>query len=237
MAASILTLFCSNGVQSGSSAGLLALSAPGASTSTTGWTVSTGATNYSRQSFAREKAATTFAAAQQPSGAPAGSADDCWRISAQTTGQFSTGTWYSSVSVIGVSSGGDHDGRALFRVWRAANADGTSATEISSSIMTGSLIANLSTTVAQSSVASFNLASASNVTNEYLFLQVAWQRTGAGGATTRDVLIRLGSMTAANGSGLVTSAFSSITPVSGAGGGAYYMMRKTTDAMTSYDEV
>lgn len=237
MAASILTLFCSNGVQSGSSAGLLALAAPGASTSTTGWTVSNVATNYSRQSFAREKAAATFAAPQEPSGAPLGSADDCWRISAQTTGQFSTGTWYSSLSVIAVTAGTTHDGRAMFRVWRSANADGTSATEVTSSIMTGSLIANLTTTVAQSSVASFNLAAASNVTNEYLFMQVAWQRTGAGGSTTNDVLVRLGNMTSTNGSGLVTSAFSSITPVSAVGGGGYYLQRRLEDAKSNVEEL
>lgn len=104
---SILTLFLDNGEQSGSSAGLLNLSTPAASTSTTGWTVAfSGAALYSRQSFRQERPAAEFASTAQPSGAPAGLAQDSWRISAATTGDFSAGTWYSSLSAIAVTSGG-----------------------------------------------------------------------------------------------------------------------------------
>lgn len=173
--ASILTLFCNNPEQSGSSAGLLTLTTPTASTSTTGWIQgTTAAGNYSRQSFRQERAAATFGATAEPSGSPLGLAQDSWRISAVTTGDFSAGTWYSSVSVIAVTSGGFHDGRANFRIWRSASADGTSATEISAGRMVGSLVTDVSTTVAQSSSASTQIGAVS-LTNEYLFLQVAWE--------------------------------------------------------------
>lgn len=172
---SVLTLYTDNPVQGGSSAGLLNLSAPTASTSTTGWTVGTTAANrYSRITYNAEITATNFTATAQPSGAPTGSAQDCFRTSAATTGQFSAGTWYSSISVLAVSSGGVQDGRALFRIWRSANADGTSATELTQGAMIGSVVTDLSTTAAQSSSASTQIGT-SNLTNEFLFMQVAWE--------------------------------------------------------------
>lgn len=216
MAASILTLYVNNPVQAGSNAGLLTLTQPGASTSTTGWTVGKIALgNYSRMTYNTERAAATFGTAQQPSGAPLGSAEDCWRISAATTGDFSAGTWYSSLSCIAVSNGGAMDGRAMFRLWRSANADGTSATQITSSILTGSLVTNLATTVAQSSAISVNIG-AFSVTDEYLFMQCAWMITGAGGNNAADCLVRLGSLAQTNGSGLVTSSFSATGAASAA---------------------
>jgi hypothetical protein len=174
MAASILTLFLDNPVQGGSSAGLLTLTAPTASTSTTGWTVGTTVANrYSRMTYNTELTAANFTTTAQPSGAPVNSAQDCFR-SAITTGQFSAGTIYSSVTVMAVTSGGVQDGRARFRIWKSANADGTSPTELTQGTMIGSLVTNLSTTVAQSSSASTSIA-VSNLTDEYLFLQVAWE--------------------------------------------------------------
>src|ERR1041385_7102618 len=114
--ASILTLYCNNPQQSGSSAGLLDPTQPGASTSTTGWTVGTISLSfpYSRTTFGVEKPSNGFGSAVQPNSGPITTngqwACDCWRISAATTGDFSAGTWYSSLSVIAVSSGGDQDG-------------------------------------------------------------------------------------------------------------------------------
>lgn len=242
MAASILTLFLNNPVQSGSSAGLLTLTQPTASTSTTGWTVGTITTAfpYSSMSYNVERGTTEFTSAVLPNGPPATAAghlaEDCWRLSANTTGQFSLGTWYSAMSVIAVTNGGAQDGNALFRIWRSANADGSGAIELTASRMTGTTVTNLSTTVAQTSSASTRIA-ASNLTNEYVFLQVAWQISGAGGNANADVLTRVGPITSLTaGSMLVTSAFSSITPVSAAGGG-YYLDRRSNDPMCSLDEL
>jgi hypothetical protein len=167
--------YFSNPVIGGGSAGTLALTAPTASTSTTGWIVGTTVANrYSRQTYNSEIAAANFTSTAQPSGAPTGSAQDCWRLSTATSLLFSSGTWYSSLSVIAVTSGGIQDGRARFRLWRSANADGTSATELTQGTMIGTTVTNLSTTVAQSSSASTFIA-ASNLTSEFLFAQVAWE--------------------------------------------------------------
>jgi hypothetical protein len=175
MAASVLTLFLDNPVQAGSSAGLLTLTAPTASTSTTGWTVgTTAATQYSRLTYNTEVGAANFTATAQPSGAPTSTAMDCYRISAVTTGDFSAGTWYSSVSAIAVTSGGIQDGRARFRIWRSANVDASSPTEITAGTMIGTSVTNLATTVAQSSSASTQIG-AFSLSAEYLFLQVAWE--------------------------------------------------------------
>jgi len=221
MAASILTLFGNNPKQSGSSALLLTLTQPGASTSTTGWTVGKiAATNYSRQTSTIENATTTFAATAQPSGAPANAAEDSWRISAATTGDFSAGTWYSSLSVLAVTAGATGTGNARFRLWRSANADGTSATEITKGAMVGGNVANLLTTVAQSSSASTQVG-AFSLANEYLFLQTAWQITVASGSNTADTLIRLGSLAQTSGTGLITSAFSGTGGAAVVGAGFY----------------
>ncbi len=218
--ASILTLYLNNPIQAGSSAGLLTLTQPGASTSTTGWTTNSNASGvYSRQTYNVEVPSANFTSTAQPSGAPVNSAQDCWRISAATTGDFSAGTWYSSISVIAVTQGSNDRGRAYSRLWRSANADGTSATEITQGGMLGSIFATgLSTTVAQSSSASTQVA-AFSLSNEYLFLQLAWQVTLAGGGASNDVLIRYGSLAQTNGSGLITTSFAATggSVVAGAG--------------------
>lgn len=216
MAASILTLCLDNPEQSGSSAGLLNTVAPTASTSTTGWTVGTTvAARWSRQTFRVEVPATGFTATAQPSGAPVNLAQDCWRISAATTGDFSAGTWFSAVSVIAVTNASAQRGRAIFSLWKSANADGTSATRITNnSNMTGSTLGSgLLTTAAQSSSASTRIG-AFSLANEYLFMQAAWETTTAGTNASADALVRIGPMSGfgiageLNGSGVVTSAFS-----------------------------
>ena len=204
--ASVVTLYCSDGIVSGGNAGTLQTTVPVVSTSTTGWTVGTVAVgNYSRQSYNNEVATAGFGATAQPTGSPINQAQDCWRYG-PSSGTFSGDTWYSSLSVIGVTSGGDQDGRARFRLWRSNNGDGTVATDIVPGTFLGTTVTNLSTTVAQSSSASIFVPTLTLV-NEYLFLQAAWEISGVGAAVDRDVLVRYGSMSATDGSGLVTAPF------------------------------
>jgi hypothetical protein len=384
-------------------------------------TVASG--NYSRQTYNSEVPATGFTATVQPSDIPAPFAEDCFRYG-PISGQFSLGTWYSSLSVIGVTSGGDQDGRARFRIWRSpypsasttstiasdafnrpnenplvgvgrvwttvsgnvamqvvtnaatptsvsgsddgayysgvnwpadqysrANltvsgtggtqqgvclmvrvatgattfyrlvadhavstnvalvrfnagtptllvaftqswSDGdlwelrvrgaflqallngtvvqafqdtaplasgspgiglstvvtsasidnwegggfTGATEVTNGTMVGATVTNLSTTVAQSSAASQRVV-AFPVNNEYLFLQPAWEISGAGAAADRDIVVRYGSMGATDGSGLVTAAFAVAgAPTAVLGGGAYFKRRRMTDGMCTVED-
>lgn len=423
--ASVVTLYCANPIATGSNAGTLQTSVPPASTSTTGWTVGTTASgNYSRQSYNNEVPAAGFSTTAQPSNSPLNSAQDTWRYG-PISGQFSLGTWYSSLSVIGVTSGGDQDGRVRMRLWRshsstavtdvsdsdnfnranssnrganwtsvsgfnsqilsnqaAANASGDAALEYRNTItpgaaqsaqitlgsviestagfgvgpairiqtgadtgyvmaintvagerfrvyrritgtntfifgytgaapvagdqvklqvnsafdlelyvngvlrasftdtdankiatgrvgdyglitavvatwddwsggavggsgvdeitsipgtMVGTTVTNLSTTVAQSSAGSWRIP-AFPVSNEYLFMQAAWEITGAGGAADRDVLVRYGSMGATDGSGLVTAPFAASGAVAVLGGGSYFLRRRRLDALTGLED-
>lgn len=222
MAGSILTLYCDDPIQSGSSAGLLDTAQPAAGTIVTGWRpgkASAGRT--SLMSYNLEVAAGAFLTTPvQPANPPANAAADTWRLSSATTGDFSTGTWYSSLSVIAVTLASGQGGRARFRFWRSANADGTTATEITAGTMVGSRVTNLLTTVAQSSSASTRIA-AFSLANEYLFMQCAWEVTVASGGNNSDADVRAGPITDLNnGSFLVTSAFS--TTGGGGGGGAVF---------------
>lgn len=224
MASSILSFSCNNPVQAGSNAGhLLAQDSPAVSASTTGWICGKiAAGNWSRLTYNTEKAAATFTTTAEPSGTPLNSAEDCFRSDA-TTGDFSAGTWYSAISCIAVSNGGAMDGRAIFKLYRSTNADGTSPTAITSN-MTGSLVTNLATSAAQQSSASTQVG-AFSLNNEYLFMQVAWEITGAGGNNAADCLIRYGGTfpVALNlMSGLVTSAFSATLEASTAAPSPYY---------------
>lgn len=229
--ASVLTLYCADGIVVGGNAGTLQVTVPAASTSTTGWTVGTVASgNYSRQSYNNEVASAGFGATVQPASAPVNLGQDCWRYG-PSTGTFSSDTWYSTLSVIGVTSGGDQDGRARFRLWRSNNADGTVATDLMGTRI-GSLVTNVSTTVAQSSAASMFIP-VFKLTSEYLFYQVAWEITGAGAAADRDILVRYGSAGATDGSGLITAPFLSDAVAATVGGGLmpfYYRALVMDDA-------
>ena len=91
------------------------------------------------------------------------------------------------------------------RLFRGPNADGTSSVEITAAQQQGGLVTDLATTATQVSTATFN-PGAFSVNNEYIFIQLAWERTGAGSMVSADVNARIG-----NGSGsgcrVVTSDF------------------------------
>ena len=95
------------------------------------------------------------------------------------TGDFATGVWTIAVPVIAVSAASGQDGRVRVRLWRSANATGTSPTEITAGAVAGTTVTDLTTgaeqvsTVTTSSITGFSMA------NEYLFVQIAWEITGA----------------------------------------------------------
>lgn len=161
----------------------------------TGWVVSTGSTNTSAWFNDTERAATTFADTTPPSGTLDTTNGDFW-ISDQTySGDFASGNWNVHFACQANTNGGAQDGNMLCRLFRSANADGSSATEITGAAQSGGAVTNLAAGTTQVSTATFN-PGAFTVTNEYLIVQIAWQRTGAGGMTNADVNARIG-----NGSG------------------------------------
>lgn len=108
-------------------------------------------------------------------------------------GVFEAGTWTMDIPVIAVSSGGDQDGRITARFFKALRS-GTSwspIVELTSAVLNGSTVTNLTTTTSQISTVTWS-APAFNLENEFLIVNIAWNITGAGGANTRDVRIRYG---------------------------------------------
>jgi len=164
---------------------------PTTATTGTGWTVGTTASlNYARMSAGVERAAGTFGSTQQPNGGPDNTLGDCWRSDLLNI-TIPGGQWHVDIPVIAVSSGGDIAGSMFVRLWRSANADGSSATEITAGSQVTNNASNLTTSTPQILTKVFTLGDVT-LTNEYLFMQIAWAILTAGGAADRDVLIRVG---------------------------------------------
>ena len=189
------TYYVYNVVATGSSHGKIDETATTASTTGTGWTVGTVASgNYSLMLYGTERATGTFGATAMPNAAP--TTTDCWRSESTITGRFQAGTWTGRVSVIAVSTPGTptQDARVRMRIWKSVNADGSAATEITSSTATGSTVTNLGGGTKQTSTVTASCAVV-DFAAEYLFFQLALEIVGAGDNASRDVLIRKGDST------------------------------------------
>jgi hypothetical protein len=102
-----------------------------------------------------------------------------------------TGTLQAEPFVINISSrvvnGTGTRGNYRFRIWKSANADGSSATEITSGVITSANM-NLSATATDfPCLCTFTPSSPVSLSNEYIFIQTEWQETvvAAAGADLR----------------------------------------------------
>lgn len=157
----------------------------------TGWVVSTGATLHSAMFAGVERAATTFADTVPPDGTPDDVNGDCLRSTNTYTGDFASANWTIQTGWIAVTNGGSQDGRMRCRLLRGTDPGGAGATEITAGQQNGGLVTDLTTTTQQTSTATFN-PGAFSVSAEFIFIQIAWERTGAGGMTNSDVDMRVG---------------------------------------------
>jgi hypothetical protein len=156
-----------------------------------GWIVGTTApTVYAEFDAGVKAAAATFSATARPDGSINTTIGDCLRTTNVYNGSFASANWTINGVVIGVTNSGAQDGRLRYRIFKSANADGSGATEVTAGAQIGATITNLSTTQQNSSV-TFN-PGAFSLSNEYLFVQVGWEITGAGGMSTTDVVFRVG---------------------------------------------
>ena len=178
----------------------------------TGWVVGTGATNHASFDAQSNVAAASFTATTQPDGTPVttAGAGDCLRSTTTYSGSFAAASWQVHFCVRGVTQAGTQDGRIRFRLLRGANADGSGATEITAAQQQGSLVSNLLTSATQDSNLTFS-PGAFSVTNEYIFVQLAWERTGAGGHSTTDVAMRIGNASSA-GTRVISADFTAVQP-------------------------
>jgi hypothetical protein len=176
-----------NATASGSSHGSLSELAPTANTGAlaTGWTPGSSSSGYSLMLWGTRRAAATFGGTAQPASAP--TTNDCARTTDGTgtgkyTGAFASGTWTLASTLSSAVASGSNV-KLEFRLWRSVNADGSSATEITS----GAIETNAFTAVDSGNnvvSATFNPGAVS-LSGEYLFLQVACRinALGSGGAT------------------------------------------------------
>lgn len=155
----------------------------------TGWQVGTGATNHG--AFDSQTTVSSFPDTTAPDGSLNTTTGDGLRTTNTYTGDFASANWTINFTAIAVNNGGSQDGRMRCRLFRGANADGTGATEITAAQQQGGLITNLTTSAQQTSTATFN-PGAFSVSSEYIFIQLGWERTGAGGMTGADVKMRIG---------------------------------------------
>jgi hypothetical protein len=166
-----------------------------------GWVVSTGSTNSAHMDAGTTTPAANFTSTTPPDGTLDGTTGDGFRTTGVYTGNFAAAAWTFNFSVIGVTQAGTQDGAVVYRLFRGANADGSGATQITGAAQTASTVTNLTTT-AQTSTHSLS-PGAFSVAGEYIFVQVAWLRTGAGGHTTTDVIFRWGN----TGTRVISAAF------------------------------
>lgn len=160
-----------------------------------GWVVGTGSTNSADMDAGTNVASSAFTGTGPPDGSlvtGTGSNGDHFRSLNRYSGTFANANWVFTGAFIGVTQSGAQDGRIDARIFRGSNVDGTGATELTGGKLTGGAITNLSTSQ-QTSACTFTPGATITLTNEFIFVQVAWVRTGAGGMTTTDVAFRYGS--------------------------------------------
>jgi len=158
---------------------------------TDGWVVASGSTNHSEYAVGVERAASTFTGTDVPNGTLNTSLFDAFRTTNAYTGNFASANWSFIFSVQATTNGGAQDGRIRFRLIKA-DADGSNATEITSGQQQASLVSDVATTGTFESSLTFN-PGAFSLANQYLFVQIAWERTGAGGMVNSDINWILGS--------------------------------------------
>lgn len=176
------TFYLLDSAASGSNFGQLQTggSPPSTATTATGWTVDlVASSNYALMAYAAERASTTFSGTAQPAGNPDNSLGDCFRSTSTMSGDFATGVWTIAVPVIAVSAAAGQDGRVRVRLWKSANATGTSPTELTSGAVAGTTVTNLTTGAEQISTVTTGSITGFSMANDYLFVQIAWEITGA----------------------------------------------------------
>jgi len=184
---------------------------------TAGWIVSTGTTNRSKWASGvgatAERAASTFDATTYPNGTLDTSLFDCWRSQNTYNGSFASANWVVTGAMRSVTNAGG-TGVLHVRLFKGPNANGSGATQITSAIQSSATSGAINTSTDVAVTVTFN-PGAFVLNNEYLFIQVAWGRVGAGSNTTSDVHFRTGSA-AGTGTRIATADFQPKALMSGA---------------------
>lgn len=177
----------------------MAQAAPAAALATpaVGWiTATNGASLFAHFDAQSEVARTLFTAGAKPAttintGAGAGNG---WRSTSPYTGTFQAGTWTLTMTVRSVTAAYTGRFRIRGRLYRATGADGTGASDIAggADVVSATTTANLSTTVDTALTLSFTVGQ-TTFASEYVFVTLAAETVTAGGGTTQDANLRVGS--------------------------------------------
>lgn len=193
-----------------------------------GWVVSvTAAGNYSSYYNDVERAASTFGATAQPDGTLDTTNGDFWTSPSPLTGSFAATDWTIYAAVRANTRAAGQDGRMRARIFKGTNQNGSGATEITSSATNGTTVTDLLTSATQVSTITINPGTFT-CTNEYVFIQLAWEITGDATNATADVNLRIGNGSS-SGCRVVTSDFTA-----GSGGGGSVTVSKLTTGPRQY---
>jgi hypothetical protein len=161
-------------------------SAPAAALSVFGWTVAKSSTVYWRARIGATARATVAAATSYidsttapaaGTGSGATTAGDSFISPSAYIGEFSAGNWSFS---FGMRTGAATcTGRIRCQVFASQNANGSGARELTTTALQGSQVTMNATGTTFASTVTW-AAPAITLDNEYLFVQVEWQVTGAG---------------------------------------------------------
>lgn len=209
------TFYFKNAAASGSSArSLQDGGSVTAATTGTGWTTENAANAglYSLMVSGSEATRTgpgSFTGTAQPTASLASNATDCWRTENAITGTFANANWSLKFGFRAVTANHSGNLNIRFRVWKSANADGSSATELTSAAQASG---NFSTSTGSDSTVTVTWSPGGTITltNEYLFVQCAIYVVSNGGNSSSDCLFRVDS---SSGYAVTTSDF---TPPSSA---------------------
>lgn len=169
-----------------------------AATTGTGWTAGTNAnTLYCIQNGGSEIAAADgqWTSTAQPAAASLSTTiGDAWRSESALTCTFVNNNWGFQFAFRSVTANYAGRYQIRIRVYKSANQDGSSATELTSSALNSSTtVQNHATSLDTMATISWAPGSTLTFSNEYLFVQVAIDITTAGGGSTQDILHRVGS--------------------------------------------
>lgn len=170
-------------------------------TPATGWIGGAGNTLRSPFKAQTEQLASTFNSIAYPDGTIDVVNGDCLRTFNAYLGFFDSGTWNFVFSARAQTAIGC-SGIIHCRLFRGSAPDGSNAVEVTSGDQAsapGAVTFATQTFIVTISLPGFNL------TGEYLFVQLAWERTVAGGATS-DINMRIGNASG-TGTRLVSPAF------------------------------
>lgn len=106
-------------------------------------------------------------------------------------GLFPAGTWTFTFGFRAVTNATGQDGRVNIRVFKSS-ANAANDVELTSAALVGTAVTNLATAATQFSTVTWTNAPEIRLNDEYLYVKIAWEITGAATNNNADVNFRFG---------------------------------------------